>query len=86
MLSEEEKRTRYRVAAPEGTWPLEEWPLDVQREDEHGVDLSQVEYNLSLTPAERVEQHYQARLFFEEVREAGKRLRGSAAATHPTTE
>lgn len=71
----------YRVAAPEGTWPLDEWPVDVQREDEHGVDLSLIEHNLSLTPAERVAQHYQARMFFEMVREAGERHRGSAIPT-----
>lgn len=78
MSREEYLRSRYRVAAPEGTWPLDEWPIDVQREDENGVDLSLVEYNLSLTPAQRVEQHYHARLFFELVRGAGERHRGSA--------
>lgn len=35
--------------------------------DETGnVDLSLVEYCLSLTPAQRVEQHYHARLFAEQ--------------------
>ena len=55
-----------------------DWPLDVQPTDENGVDLSLIEYNLSLTPAERVEQHYQARLFVEKLREAGRRLYGPA--------
>lgn len=50
---------------------------DVQRTDESGdVDLSQVEYCLSLTPAERIEQNHQARLFAECLREAGRRYYG----------
>ncbi|HZZ42735.1 MAG TPA: hypothetical protein VFE58_07340 [Tepidisphaeraceae bacterium] len=35
------------------------------------VDVSLVEYFLSLTPAERVEQNYQARRFFGELQKAG---------------
>ena len=27
-------------SALEGTWPLDEWPLDVQRVDENGIDTS----------------------------------------------
>lgn len=56
-----------------------DWPLDVQPTDESGeVDLSLIEYNLSLTPAERVEHHYQARLLVEMLRETGKNLYGPA--------
>ena len=73
----QEKDAPRPIAAPEGTWPLDEWPLDVQRTDESGnVDLEQIEYNLTLTPAQRVEQHYQARLFAERLRRAGERLYG----------
>ena len=43
------------MSALEGTWPLDEWPLDVQRVDEHGIDLSLVEDSLRLTPAERLD-------------------------------
>jgi hypothetical protein len=43
------------ISALEGTWPLEEWPLDVQRVDENGIDLSVVEESLRLTPAERLD-------------------------------
>jgi hypothetical protein len=35
------------------------WDLtcpDMPPQDEHGIDLEQIEYNLSLTPAERLEQ------------------------------
>ena len=43
------------ISAPEGTYPLEEWPLDVMRTNASGnVDLSQLEISLSLTPAERL--------------------------------
>lgn len=44
------------MSAVEGTWPLEEWPVDVQRVDENGVDLSLIEYTLSQSPAERLAQ------------------------------
>lgn len=42
------------VSALEGAWSLEEWPVDVQRVDENGIDLERIDYNLSLTPAERL--------------------------------
>jgi hypothetical protein len=32
--------------------PPDDWPLDVVRQDENGVDLAQIEANLELTPAE----------------------------------
>jgi hypothetical protein len=81
MASDKLPRADGPVAALEGTWPLEEWPIDVQRVDESGVDLQQVEQQLTLTPAERVEQNYQARLLFEEVRKAGEKARGSTVRT-----
>ena len=57
---------------------------DVPRTDETGdVDLSLIEYNLSLTPAERLEQHYHARMLAERLRAAGERYYGSP---HPVLE
>src|SRR3982750_1271389 len=45
------------ISAPEGTYPPEEWPVDVMRTDSSGeLDLEQIESNLSLTPAERLRQ------------------------------
>ena len=44
------------VSALEGTWPLHDWPLDVQRVDENGVDLSLIEFTLSQSPAQRLTQ------------------------------
>jgi hypothetical protein len=43
--------------------------LDICRQDENGVDLEQLEHNFSLTPAERMQQHYQWRLFAQQLRE-----------------
>lgn len=54
MAFEEDTPTDRPISAVEGTWPLDEWPVDVQRVDENGVDLSLIEYTLSLTPAERL--------------------------------
>ncbi|HZZ42064.1 MAG TPA: hypothetical protein VFE58_03940 [Tepidisphaeraceae bacterium] len=53
--------------------------IDVCRQDENGVDLEQLEYNFSLTPAERMQQHYRWRLFVKQVREGAGRDNGSAA-------
>jgi hypothetical protein len=66
------------ISALDGTWSIEHWPLDVQRVDENGIDLSLVERALSLTPEERVEQNYRQRLLGAELRRAGERLYGSA--------
>jgi hypothetical protein len=56
MAFEEDTSPDRPIAAVEGTWPLDEWPVDVQRTDASGnVDLSQIEYMLSLTPAQRLE-------------------------------
>lgn len=54
MAFEEDTFGDRPISAVEGTWPLDEWPVDVQRVDENGVDLSLIEYTLSLTPAERL--------------------------------
>jgi len=51
-----------KVSAPcPGPVPAD-WPIDVLRTDESGeVDVEQIEFNLSLTPAERLRQHYRWR-------------------------
>ncbi len=41
-----------------------------------GIDLSQTEYLLTLTPTERLERHEQALALVREMREAGKRYYG----------
>lgn len=47
--------------------------------DETGdVDLSLIDQCLSLTPGQRIEKNYQARLFVQKLRNAGRRLHGSA--------
>ena len=52
------------------------WPLDVQPTDESGeVDLSLIEHNLSLTPAERLRQNDRFADFIQVVRLAGRKLR-----------
>jgi hypothetical protein len=61
-------------------------PEDVPRfppQDEHGVDLWQIEDNLRLTPAERLERHHQFRAFVQEMRRAGEQFYGSP---HPDTQ
>lgn len=47
-------------------------------QDETGdVDLSLIESNLRLTPAERVERHYHARLFVQRLRGIARERYGS---------
>jgi hypothetical protein len=43
---------------------------------ESGIDLEQLEYNLSLTVTQRLEQYFQWLEFVEIVREAGRKLHG----------
>jgi hypothetical protein len=87
MSPEEDLRSKYPVAAHEGTRPRDQWPVDVQRTDASGeFDLEQIEYNLSLTPAERLDQAQRATEFIEYVREAGKRMHGLADRDGPPAE
>ena len=73
MAGAEELRRRYPVAAPDGTWPRDQWPVDVQRTDASGeFDLEQLEYNLSLSPGERLEKAEQWQELVEAIREAGR--------------
>lgn len=75
------------ISAREGTFPAEDWPLDVQRTDESGeVDLSLLEYTLSLTPAQRIEQNYHARRLVEKLRHPGRQLYGPAFPTSEAPE
>jgi hypothetical protein len=59
-------------------------PDEVPPTDASGdVDLGLIADCLSLTPAQRIERHYQARLLAECLRRAGEQLYGSA---HPDPE
>ena len=87
MPADEDKARRYRVAAPEGTWPRDQWPVDVQRTDPSGeFDLEQLEHNLSLTPAERLEKAERWAEFVEIAREAGRRFHGLERRDAPSPE
>jgi hypothetical protein len=56
---------------------LKDWPVDVQRLDASGeVDLGQLEFNLSLTPLQRIEQNDAWVEFIQMARRAGQRLYG----------
>ena len=69
------------VAAPSPAVAPEDWPLDVQRTDASGeVDLEQLEYQLSLTPAQRLEANDQWARFMDIVREAGRSFREKRTA------
>ena len=87
MSPEEDLRYKYPVAAPEGTWPRDQWPVDVQRTDASGeFDLSQLEYNLSLSPTQRLEQAEQWAEFIDIVREAGRKMHGLEHRDAPPAE
>ena len=87
MSAEEGLHNRYRAAAPDGTWPRDQWPVDVQRTDESGeVDLEQIEHNLSLTPAQRIEQAQHWLELVELVRQAGRRHYGLERGDAPPAE
>ena len=59
-----------------------DWPVDVQRTDPSGeVDLGQLEYNLSLTPAERLAQNDAWVEFIHIARRAGQKLHGQKTST-----
>jgi len=55
---------------PSAVWtgPVpEDWPLDVQIEDERGIDLMQLRDYLALTPTERIRRHYLFRTSLERI-------------------
>jgi hypothetical protein len=61
---------------------LEDWPVDVQRTDaSREVDLGQLEFNLSLTPLQRIEQNDAWVEFIQMARRAGQRLYGKQSPT-----
>ena len=43
---------------------------------DYGIDMSQIEYLLTLTPTERLERHEQALALVQAMREAGKQYYG----------
>ena len=87
MPADDDKARRYRVSAPDGTWPRDQWPVDVQRTDASGeFDLEQLEDNLSLSPAERLERAQRFSEFLEVVREAGRRAHGLERGDAPPAE
>ena len=52
-------------------------PVDVLRTDATGeVDLEQIEYNLSLTPAQRLEQNDRWAQYVAALREGGRKFYG----------
>jgi hypothetical protein len=59
-----------------------DWPVDVQRTDASGeVDMGQLQYNLSLTPLQRIEQNDDWAEFVQIARCAGQRLHGKQHST-----
>jgi hypothetical protein len=63
------------------TWPNSDWPVDVQRMDSTGeVDLGPLDFNLSLTPAERIKQNDSWIRFIHIARRAGQRLEHDEAS------
>jgi hypothetical protein len=87
MAAEPDVSRQYRVSAPDGTWPRDQWPIDVQRTDASGeVDLEQIEYNLSLSPAQRIDQAEQWLEMIEIAREAGRRHYGLERGDAPSVE
>ena len=54
-------------------------PVDSDGSLDHGeVDLSLITYLLSLTPAQRAEKHYQARLFAQKMQQIARQRYGPA--------
>ena len=51
-------------------------PIDVQRATKGGLDIEQLEYNLSLTPEQRVIQYMQWMEFVEMAREGSRKAHG----------
>jgi hypothetical protein len=70
------------IAAPAGTFDPTDWPVDVQRTDATGeIDLGQLEFNLSLTPLQRIEQNDAWVAFIHMAREAGRGLHAKQPPT-----
>lgn len=61
---------------PDGSDDLE--GNGIPRYDDSGdVDLNLIELNLELTPAERIEKHYHARMFVQRLRRIAKERYGT---------
>ena len=71
------RRTRFRyndfMAAPDD-FNLVDLPLFPPTDETGDVDLWQIQYNLSLTPTQRIEQNDRFAEFVELVREAGRQF------------
>ncbi|HEY1683274.1 MAG TPA: hypothetical protein VGG19_00805 [Tepidisphaeraceae bacterium] len=55
------------------------WDLtcpDMPPQDEHGLDVQQIEYNLSLTPTQRMQQYFAWLDFVQMARKAGQDFYG----------
>jgi hypothetical protein len=78
MMNNSEISLSPRAAAASPARPeLNDWPVDMQRMDASGeVDLGQLEFNLSLTPLQRIEQNDAWVEFVQIARRAGQRLYG----------
>jgi hypothetical protein len=63
----------YNLIMPENDVPH---PIDVQRSTDGGLDIEQLEYNLSLTPEQRIIQYMQWMEFVEMVREGSRKAYG----------
>ncbi len=70
MTHEEREELRKNPSAI-WTGPVpEDWPLDVQIEDERGVDLMQLRDYLQLTPTERILRHHEFRTTIQRIWES----------------
>ncbi len=52
-------------------------------QDENGVDLARLRENLKLTPAQRIDQHENARWLAANIKEAGERFRAAQGSNTP---
>jgi hypothetical protein len=82
-LSVMSEQSRCRpIAAPTGRYDLADWPVDVQRTDASGeIDLGQLDFNLSLTPRQRIEQNDAWVSFIQLARQAGRGLHAKRSPT-----
>jgi hypothetical protein len=57
-----------------------ECPQYPRTDDTGDVDISLIELNLELTPAQRIEKHYQARLFVQRLQRIARERYGTIVA------
>lgn len=51
-----------------------------------GIDLDKIEQNLALTPFERIQKHYAARMLVQRLRQAAEARNGHRALSQTTSE